>query len=118
MLRQFLVESLLLAAAGGAAGLLIARACLQVMVRLIPQALPRLTNAALDRRVLLVTIALSIVTAVLFGVWPALSLWNTSAHDALKDGGRSVSAGKRSVRLRSSLVIAELALTLVLLCGA
>jgi putative ABC transport system permease protein len=118
MLRQFVVESLVLSVAGAVLGLLVARACLQVMVRLIPQALPRLTDAALDRRVLLATLALSVVSAILFGVWPALAASNASGREMLKDGVPTVSAGRRSIRLRTALVAAELALTLVLLCGA
>jgi putative ABC transport system permease protein len=118
VVRQFLVESLLLSAAGGAAGLLVARLQLQVMMRLIPQAVPRLTEATLDGRVLLFTLAASVATAVLFGIGPALSLWGTRSYDVLKDGTRTVSATRASVRARTWLVVAELALTLVLLCGA
>jgi predicted permease len=118
MLRQFLVESLLLAVVGGSAGLLIARECLRVMVRLIPQAVPRLTDATLDGRVLAFALAVSVLTALLFGVGPALALWNTNAYDVLKDGTRTVSATARSVRARTWLVTVELALTVVLLCGA
>jgi putative ABC transport system permease protein len=118
LFRQLLVESLLLSFAGGAAGLLVARGCLQVMVRLIPQAVPRLADASLDGRVLGVTLATAVVTALLFGFGPAFSLWRTQTFDVLKDGTRTVSASAASVRARTWLVAAELALTLVLLCGA
>jgi len=118
MLRQLLVESLLLAVAGGSAGLLIAQGCLRVMLHLIPQAVPRLTGATLDGRVLAFALAVSALAALLFGVWPALSFWNTNAYDVLKDGTRTVSATARSVRARTWLVTIELALTVVLLCGA
>ena len=117
IIRQFLVESLLLSAAGAAAGLFVARALLDVMMRLIPQAVPRLTEATLDGRVLLFTLGASIATAVIFSVGPALSLWSTGAYEVLKDG-TPVSATRVSVRARTWLVVAELALTLVLLCGA
>jgi len=117
MVRQFLVESLILAVAGGSAGLLIARSCLQVMVRLIPQAVPRLTEATQDGRVLAFALAVSVLTALLFGVAPGLALWQTKPHDALKSGSAGVT-GTGRVRVRASLVAAEIALTLVLLCGA
>src|SRR5207302_1690315 len=83
--------------------------------RLIPQAVPRLTGATLDRYVLASAFAVSLLTALLFGVWPALSVWNTNAYDVLKDGTRTVSATVRSVRARTWLVTIELALTVVLL---
>jgi putative ABC transport system permease protein len=118
MLRQLVVESLLLAVVGGSAGLLIAQGCLRVMLHLIPQAVPRLTGATLDGHVLAFALAVSVLTALLFGVWPALSFWNTNAYDILKDGTRTVSATARGVRARTWLVTIELALTVVLLCGA
>jgi putative ABC transport system permease protein len=118
MLRQLLVESLLLAVAGGSAGLLIALVCLRVMLRLIPQAVPRLSDATLDGPVLAFAFVVSVMTALLFGVGPAFSLWNTNAYDVLKDGTRTGSATTRGVRARTWLVTVELALTLVLLCGA
>jgi putative ABC transport system permease protein len=118
VVRQFLVDSLILALAGGAAGLLIARGSLQMMVRLIPQAVPRLTEATLDGRVLVFALGVSALTAVMFGVGPALTLWNANPNDALKGGIRAVSPPAGRLRARASLVTAELALTLVLLCGA
>jgi predicted permease len=118
MVRQFLVESLILALAGGSAGLLIARGSLHVMVRLIPQAVPRLTEAALDGRVLAFALGVSASTALLFGVGPAVTFWNASPNDALKGGARAVSPAAGRLRARGWLVMAELALTLVLLCGA
>ena len=118
MLRQLLVESLLLALAGAAAGLLIAHVGLRVVLRLVPQAVPRLADASLDSRVLMFALAASVVTALLFGIAPALLLWNTDARDVLREGTRQRSAAPRGVRARKWLVTIELALTLVLLCGA
>ncbi|HMJ85848.1 MAG TPA: ADOP family duplicated permease, partial [Vicinamibacterales bacterium] len=118
MVRQFLVESLILALAGGSAGLLIARGGLQLMVRLIPQAAPRLTEAALDGRVLAFALGVSVLTALMFGVGPAFTFWNANPNEALKGGSRAVSPAAGRLRTRTSLVTAELALTLVLLCGA
>ena len=118
MLRQLLIESLVLAVAGGATGVLVAKACLEVMGRLIPQAVPRLLEASLDGRVLAFALAVSVVTALVFGIAPVFSVWKISAFDVLKDGTRTVSATAASVRVRSWLVTGEVALTLVLLCGA
>ena len=118
VVRQFLVDSLILAFAGGCAGLLIARGSLQLMVRLIPQAVPRLTEATLDGRVLAFALGVSALTALMFGVGPALTLSNANPNDALKGSSRAVSPVAGRLRARASLVTAELALTLVLLCGA
>jgi len=118
MVRQFLVESLMLAMAGGSAGLLIARGSLQMMLRLIPHAVPRLTQASLDGRVLAFAFGVSALTALMFGVGPAFSFWKTNPNDALKGGSRAVSPAAGRLRTRASLVMAELAITLVLLCGA
>ena len=118
MVRQFLVESLILALAGGSAGLVIARGSLQMMMRLIPQAVPRLTEAALDGRVLAFAFGVSALTALMFGVGPAFTFWNANPNDALKSAIRAVSPAAGRLRARAWLVMAELALTLVLLCGA
>src|SRR5258708_19964115 len=85
MLRQVLVESLLLAVAGGLAGLLVAWGCLRVMLGLIPQAVPRLTDATLDGRVLGFALAVSVLTAVLFRVGPAPSLLSPNPSYTLHD---------------------------------
>jgi len=118
VLRQFLVESLILAAIGGAAGVAVARAAIALVVRLIPHAVPRLTETTVDGRVLAFAAATALATACLFGFAPALALWRTSVHDVLKDGGRAASAGADSIRARKALVAAELALSAVLLVGA
>jgi putative ABC transport system permease protein len=118
VLRQFLVESLLLAGVGGAAGLLAARWALKVMLRLIPQAVPRLTETTIDGRVLAFGLALSAATALLCGGAPAIALWRTNTYEVLKDGARTATATSGSLRVRTLLVAAELALTVVLLCGA
>jgi predicted permease len=118
VVRQFLVESLLLAGAGGAAGLLAARWALNVMLRLIPQAVPRLTETTIDGRVLAFALVLSAATALLCGGAPAIALWRTNTYEVLKDGARTATATSGSLRARTVLVAAELALTVVLLCGA
>jgi predicted permease len=118
MLRQFVVESLILALIGGAAALLVARASLAVMLRLIPQAVPRLAETTIDGRVLAFALATSIATAFAFGVAPAVALWRTNVHDALKDGARTATASARGLRVRRALVAVELGLAAVLLVGA
>ena len=118
MVRQFLVESLILALAGGSAGLSIARGSLQMMVRLIPQAVLRLTEATLDGRVLAFALGVSALTAA--DVWCRARIHLLEREPERRAEGRqpSVSPAAGRLRARASLVTAELALTLVLLCGA
>ncbi len=118
LFRQMLTESLLLSIAGGVAGLALAfafhRGLLALVAGRIP--VPRLEQVALDLPVVLFTLALSIVTGLVFGVVPA-AFATGSANDALREGGRHGS-GPRARRALGSLVIAEVALSLVLLAGA
>src|SRR6185295_1614144 len=118
VLKQLLVESLVLATGGAAAGLVIARLGIAMILRIDPQAVPRLTEAAIDLRVLGVVLSVSILSAVVFGLAPALALWKLNPNHALKDGAKNVSAGVSHVRLRRLLAGGELALALVLLIGA
>ena len=118
LVRQFLAESVLLALFGGAAGVLVARWALAVMVRLGSGILPRVAEATLDARVLLFALAVSLATGVLFGLGPALSFGRAHLHDALKDDAGGFSAGAGRLRLRGLLVAGELALAIVLLTGA
>src|SRR6185295_11568298 len=92
VLRQFLVESLLLAVAGGAAGLLLARAAIAVMLRLIPHAVPRLAATTIDGRVLAFAASAAIATAIVFGFAPTIALWKASVHDLLKAGAPTSTA--------------------------
>jgi predicted permease len=117
LLRQFVVESTIVSMAGGAAGVLLARAGLAALVRWFPLAVPRLAEASIDGRALAFALSASIVTAVLFGLAPALGLREARVHDLLKDGTRA-SIGPGRLRLRRALVAVELALAAVLLCGA
>jgi len=118
LVRQLLSESLLLGSAGGIAGLLLAfvlhRGLLALVATRIP--VPRLDQVALDLPVILFTIGLSLATGLFFGLAPAL-LATHSPGDSLRDGGRH-SGGVRSRRALNTLVIAEVALSLVLLAGA
>jgi putative ABC transport system permease protein len=117
MVRQVLTESLLLALAGGGLGLGITVAALAVLRRLHPANLPRLADIQLDTTVLLFTAAICAATSVLFGLLPALRAAGTDPQEHLKAGGRGGSGGDRR-RARSVLIVAEVALSVVLLVGA
>ncbi len=118
VLRQFLVESTLLALLGGAAGVLFARWGLAIVLHLIPQAIPRLTEATIDGRALTFALSTSLFTAFFFGLSPAIALWNVNVHNLLKDGARTFSATSGSLQVRRLLVVVELALAVILLSGA
>ncbi len=118
LLRQFLVESVLLAALGGAAGLLIARWALGVAIQIGARALPRLADVQMDNRVLLSTLALSLATGMLFGLAPMIGLHRRDANETLKREGATSSAAAGQLRIRRSLVAVEFALAIVLLTGA
>jgi putative ABC transport system permease protein len=115
--RQVLTESLLLALAGGLLGLGITVGALGVLRRLHPANLPRLADIQLDTTVLGFTVAICAVTAMLFGLVPALRAAGTDPQEHLKSGGRGGSGGDRK-RARQLLIVAEVALSVVLLVGA
>jgi putative ABC transport system permease protein len=117
LIRQLLTESVLLGLVGGAAGLLIAVWLTQLMIQFSPGDVPRLAESELDFRVLAFALAVSIFTGVLFGLAPALQVSKTNLNIDLKEGSRGASAFRRS-RVRSALVVVEVALSLVLLAGA
>jgi len=118
IVRQLITESLLLSLAAGVGGLLLASWGSKALVMLAPAALPRLTQTGTDSRVLLFTLGVSILTSVLFGLLPALQVSRTDLNGALKHAAtRSVTA-TGMVRMRGVLVAAEIALAVVLLCGA
>jgi predicted permease len=114
--QQLLVEALLLAAAGGAAGLLLAHACLAAGARLLADQVPRAEEISIDGRVLLFVAGASIVTGILAGALPALRAGRTDLTDALKEGGRN--DGAVALRTRRLLIVCEVALSLLLLMGA
>ncbi len=116
--RQLLTESLLLSLLGGVAGIAIAAWGTQTLVRLAPEDLPRIAEVGLDLRVLSFAMVLSFVTAVIFGVVPAVQASKINLVDSLKEAGLAGSQAVPQRRLRSALVVAETALTLVLLAGA
>jgi predicted permease len=114
--QQLLVESLLLAIAGGVAGVLLARTALHAAAALLANELPRADEIAIDGRVLLFAAAVSIVTGIAAGSMPALRAGRTDLNDALKEGGRG--DGAIGVRTRRVLIVCEVALSLVLLAAA
>ncbi|HKV10549.1 MAG TPA: ADOP family duplicated permease, partial [Thermoanaerobaculia bacterium] len=117
LIRQLLTESVLLAFLAAAVGLLLAWLGLRIVTAVGPADIPRLDEVGVDGRVLAFTLLVSLVTAVLFGLAPALQAARPDLTSSLKEGGKS-SASRGSRRLRSLLVVAEVALALVLLVGA
>ena len=119
LIRQLLAESLLLALAGTAAGGVFAWLGLKVIVATIPRgAIPDEAVITLNPTVLLFSVAVSVVTALVFGLVPALQTARRDLVEPLKDAGKGAGAGSRGGKLRASLVVAEVALSLVLLSGA
>jgi putative ABC transport system permease protein len=118
LIAQLLTESLVLATAGGAAGLLLAAWGIQALPSLAPSDLPRLTGVRLDTSVILYTSLASLVTGLAFGAAPALQSAAATAGEFLKERGRAESQGVRGRRLRAAFAIAEVAVALVLVIGA
>jgi putative ABC transport system permease protein len=116
ILRQLLAESVLLAVAGGAAGLVLGSALTDAMLAMLPT-LPRSTFVRPDVNVVLFTAAVSIATGLLFGLVPALRLSRPDLRASLGEGGRG-GESRETGRLRAALVVAELSLSLMLLTGA
>lgn len=118
VVRQLLTESVVLALLGGGLGLLLAFWMLDLLVALQPTNIPRLTEVGIDRGALFFTLAISLLTGVVFGLAPSLQASNPDLSEALKEGGRSATAGAGRQRMRSALVVVEVALSLALLIGA
>ena len=118
--RQLLTESVALGLLGGALGLGLALASLRVLVQLVPVDVPRLGAIGLDVRLLIFTLVISVLAGILFGLAPALRVTKISLTDALNESGRGPGGGgsKEHGRLRSALVVSEVALAVVLLLGA
>jgi putative ABC transport system permease protein len=117
VLQQVLAESVLLALAGGALGLLFAHAGTSIITNFLADSLPRSTEIGLDGWVLSFTLGVSLLTGIAAGLVPALRLTKPDVNEALKQGGRTGSDSAGS-RIRSLLVVSEVALSLVLLIGA
>jgi putative ABC transport system permease protein len=116
IIRQLLTEGMLLSFAGGTLGLLVAQATVKLIVAISPNSIPRAAEIGLDKRVLAFTIAVSVLTGIVFGLAPALQASKPDMNETLKEAGRG-STGRRHI-LRSALVVSEVALTMVLLIGA
>ena len=116
LVRQLLTESALLGLIGGALGLFLAAQGTRSVLAVLPHALPRSREIAIDGRVLLFTVATSLCAGILFGLAPAFKVWRTNLQETLKDGGRG-SSGTRQ-RTQNAFVIIEMAVALVLLIGA
>jgi putative ABC transport system permease protein len=118
LLRQLLTETLLLALAGGAVGLLLAQWGVDALLALSPGDLPTAQKIGIDTRVLAFSLGLSALTGFVFGIVPALQLSKTDVTRALKEGGRGGGEGRERARLRGVFVVSQVALSLMLLVGA
>jgi len=116
IMRQLLTESVLLAVVGGGLGMALSSWGVDLILAISPDSIPRAAEIGLDQGVLTFTAAVSILTGVIFGLAPALQASKVQLHDALKESGRSLVAGRHWSR--GALVVAETALTLALLVGA
>jgi putative ABC transport system permease protein len=118
LLRQAILESLVLSVSGGLVGLALAAVALRVGVSLLPETLPRVNEIGLDWLVVLFALALAVLTGVVCGLAPAFAAIRTSVNDTLKEGGRTGTSGGGHARLRSALVVSEIAIALVLLAAS
>jgi predicted permease len=115
--RQLLIESLVLAALGGAIGVSLAYSGLAALSRFGPSDIPRLRSISIDRQVLLYALAATIASALLFGLAPALRLASTGVGETLKEGARAI-AGSPHQRVRRALAAVQLALAFVLVVSS
>jgi len=117
LVRQLLTESLLLAACGGALGLLLAAWCVKAVAKMDLSKIPRIDEVSIDGRVLVFTLLVSLVTGVVFGLVPALQVSRQDFNRSLKEGSKSSAGGARHLA-RQALVVVEVAVALVVLLGA
>ena len=118
LVRQLLVETLVLSLVGGAVGLVLGHIGLASLARMHTEELPQLTSVGIDWRMLAFSFLVSLVTSLLFGLAPAFMGTRLNLVDALKEGGRSATSGPSSQRVRNILVVTEMAMSLILLVGA
>lgn len=118
LISQMLIESALLAAAGGVIGLLLALWGVRALIGASPAIIPRVADVTIDARVLLMTLGITGATAIFFGLLPALRSARVDLAETFRDGDRGSTEGHGKHRLRSALVASEFALALVLLMGA
>jgi predicted permease len=118
LLRQAIVESLVLSIGGGALGLALAAVALRVGVSLLPETLPRVREIGLDWLVVSFALGLALLTGLVCGLAPAFAAIRTSVNETLKDSGRTGTSGSGHARLRSALVVGEIAVALMLLTAS
>ena len=118
LVRQFMTESVLMAAIGGVVGLLLAMSGVNLLRAFIPENISQVKAVTIDARVLGFTLLASLLTGIIFGLVPATHASKFDLNEPLKEGGRDSSAGSRGNRIRGLLVIAEVAVSLVILIGA
>ena len=118
VMRQLMTESCVLAGGAGLAGLMLASLLVQGVVALSPANVPRIDDVRINTTVLLFALGLSVVSTVLFGLVPALHASRLDLSDALKQGGSRASGARAGTRFRSALVVAEVALSVILLAAA
>jgi predicted permease len=118
LLRQAILESLVLSVTGGVLGLVLAAIGLKVGLRWLPESLPRIREVSLDWQVVLFAMVLAVLTGIVCGMAPAFAALRTSVNEILKEGGRTGAPGGGHARLRSALVIGEIAIALVLLVAS
>ncbi|HYE72346.1 MAG TPA: ABC transporter permease, partial [Blastocatellia bacterium] len=118
IIRQLLSESFVLAICGGVCGVLLASWLIKLLVLVAPDDIPRIEDVQLNLTVLAFSLGITILTAFLFGIFPSLTASKLNLNETLNEGGHKLSGDRTGIRLRSTLVIAEVAVTIVLLAGA
>src|SRR6185295_5414913 len=118
LIRQLIMEAAALAVVAGAVGILASYGGLRALLALAPADLPRVEEIRIDGLVLMFAAVLTTGTAILFGLWPAWRLSRVNLQEALREGGRGMSASHAVARMRSALVVAQCALAILLLAGA
>src|SRR5271154_6160067 len=118
IVRAILTESVLISVAGGALGLLVATASLGPLLRLAEGSVPQVFTIGLDRSVLFITLLVSVLTGLIFGTAPALRTANLDLRETLNEGSRGSTSGPGQHRLRSILVVTEIAFAMLLLVGS
>ncbi|MGA7784169.1 MAG: ABC transporter permease, partial [Candidatus Acidiferrales bacterium] len=118
MVRQMLTESLVLSLIAGVAGVLAAKLTLGFILRFVPASVPRLAEVGVDRTVLLFALLISIFTGIIFGLAPAFQAMKADMTAAIREGAQGSGSSAKTFRLRSVLIVSELALAVVLMVGA
>jgi len=118
LVRQLLSESLVLALCGGAGGVLLAHWLIRLLIRVAPNDIPRVEDVGLNVTVLLFSLVVTLLTVILFGLVPALTASRLNLNQTLSEGGNKMSGERSGLRIRSAMVICEVAVTVVLLAGA